>query len=440
VVLPDGHVRWINVTARSRASAPNRARNRLTGVSIDVTERRLAAAAHQVNEARMATAIDVAKLGFYEYQTDGSTTRVFIDDHLRAILGVPADEEQRLDQYWRSQTHPDDRDRVTAASRQVLEGARDAAHVEYRYRNPQRGTIWLGHASRVLARLPNGRAARTVGVLLDITTRKEREGKLRDALDEVERLRDRLQAENASLREEVVELQGDDRIIGRSPAILRAFNEARQVAATSSTVLLLGETGTGKERFANAIHRMSARRDRVMVRVSCAAIPASLIESELFGRERGAYTGALARQIGRFERANGSTIFLDEIGDLPPEVQVKLLRVLQEREVERLGGSRPIPVDVRVIAATNRDLGREIRKGRFREDLFSRLNVFPITIPPLRERPEDIALLVRRPCRNWLAWSAGASIRSIRPASMRWSPTPGPATCANCGTSSSARS
>jgi transcriptional regulator with GAF, ATPase, and Fis domain len=226
-----------------------------------------------------------------------------------------------------------------------------------------------------------------------------------------------LQAENASLREEVVELQGDDRIIGRSPAILRAFNEARQVAATSSTVLLLGETGTGKERFANAIHRMSARRDRVMVRVSCAAIPASLIESELFGRERGAYTGALARQIGRFERANGSTIFLDEIGDLPPEVRVKLLRVLQEREVERLGGSRPIPVDVRVIAATNRDLGREILEGRFREDLFYRLNVFPITIPPLRERPEDIALLVQAVVQE-LAGVVGRRIDSIDQASL----------------------
>jgi transcriptional regulator with GAF, ATPase, and Fis domain len=226
-----------------------------------------------------------------------------------------------------------------------------------------------------------------------------------------------LQAENASLREEVVELQGHDRIIGRSPAIRRAFNDARQVAATSSTVLLLGETGTGKERFANAIHRMSARRHRVMVRVSCAAIPASLIESELFGRERGAYTGALARQIGRFERANGSTIFLDEIGDLPPEVQVKLLRVLQEREVERLGGSRPIPVDVRVIAATNHDLGREILEGRIREDLFYRLNVFPITIPPLRERPEDIALLVQAVVQE-LAGVVGRRIDSIDQASL----------------------
>ncbi len=176
----------------------------------------------------------------------------------------------------------------------------------------------------------------------------------------------------------------------------RALELARQVAATDSTVLLLGETGTGKELIATHIHELSARRGRSMVRVNCAAIPTTLMESELFGRERGAFTGALARQIGRFELADHSTIFLDEIGDLPTDVQVKLLRVLEERQIERLGSPRPVQVNVRIIAATHRNLEQRIAENTFREDLFYRLNVFPIRVPPLRERPEDIPLLVWR--------------------------------------------
>ena len=175
-----------------------------------------------------------------------------------------------------------------------------------------------------------------------------------------------------------------------------SLEQVQQVAATESTVLLLGETGTGKELFATRIHELSARRARPMVRVNCAAIPATLLESELFGREKGAFTGALARQVGRFELADHSTIFLDEIGDLPADVQVKLLRVLEERQIERLGSPKPIRVDTRIIAATHRNLERRIAEGAFREDLFYRLNVFPIQVPPLRERVEDIPLLVWR--------------------------------------------
>ena len=174
------------------------------------------------------------------------------------------------------------------------------------------------------------------------------------------------------------------------------LGQARQVAETDSTVLLLGETGTGKELIATQIHERSPRRGRVMVRVNCAAIPSTLIESELFGREKGAFTGALARQIGRFELADQSTIFLDEIGDLPADVQVKLLRVLEERQIERLGSPRTVPVDVRIIAATHRDLEQRIADDAFRQDLYYRLNVFPIQVPPLRERTEDIPLLVWR--------------------------------------------
>ena len=203
---------------------------------------------------------------------------------------------------------------------------------------------------------------------------------------------DDLQAENLYLRREVQERLGPGVIVGRSTAIQRVLEQARQVAATDSTVLLLGETGTGKELIATQIHEQSSRRGRVMVRINCAAIPSTLIESELFGREKGAFTGALARQIGRFELADHSTIFLDEIGDLPFDVQVKLLRVLEERQIERLGSPKAVGVDVRIIAATHRNLEQRIATDAFRQDLYYRLNVFPIDVPPLRERVEDIPL------------------------------------------------
>jgi transcriptional regulator with GAF, ATPase, and Fis domain len=208
--------------------------------------------------------------------------------------------------------------------------------------------------------------------------------------------RDDLQAENQYLRREVQERLSPGIIVGRSAAIQRVLEQARQVAATDSTVLLLGETGTGKELIATQIHEQSSRHSRMMVRINCAAIPSTLIESELFGREKGAFTGALARQIGRFELADQSTIFLDEIGDLPFDVQVKLLRVLEERQIERLGSPRAVNVNVRVIAATHRNLEKRIADDAFRQDLYYRLNVFPIDVPPLRERIEDIPMLVWR--------------------------------------------
>jgi formate hydrogenlyase transcriptional activator len=185
-------------------------------------------------------------------------------------------------------------------------------------------------------------------------------------------------------------------IVGQSPAMRRVVDQIQQVAATDSTVLLLGETGTGKELLATQIHEWSARRARTMVRVNCGAIPTTLIESELFGREKGAFTGALARQIGRFELADHSTLFLDEIGDLPSDVQIKLLRVIEERQLERLGSPRSIRVDTRIIAATHRNLEQRIADGSFRDDLYYRLNVFPISVPPLRDRGDDVTLLAWR--------------------------------------------
>jgi PAS domain S-box-containing protein len=232
-------------------------------------------------------------------------------------------------------------------------------------------------------------------VFAEVLGRQQRDEALRTALAEVERLKDELQAENASLREARAWARSP-KIVGQSAAVRRVMELIHQVSATDSTVLLVGETGTGKELFASQIHELSTRRGRTMVRVNCAAIPGTLIESELFGREKGAFTGALSRQVGRFEVANHSTIFLDEIGDLPSEVQVKLLRVLEERQIERLGSPRPISVDTRIIAATHQNLEQRIAQGAFREDLFYRLNVFPICVPPLRERGEDIPLLVWR--------------------------------------------
>jgi formate hydrogenlyase transcriptional activator len=246
-------------------------------------------------------------------------------------------------------------------------------------------------------------------------TRAERA--TQEALDEVRRLRDQLQRENVYLLQEVKTVRGRGGLIGESAALRQVLEQIEQVAATDATVLLMGETGTGKELLASAIHELSLRASRPMVRVSCAAIPATLMESELFGREKGAYTGALSRQVGRFEVAHGSTLFLDEVGELPLEVQVKLLRVLQERQVERLGSSKVITVDVRIIAATNRDLEKAVREKTFRDDLYYRLNVFPIRVPPLRERAEDIPLLVQSFVHEF-AKMFGKSIESVDKDSM----------------------
>ena len=213
------------------------------------------------------------------------------------------------------------------------------------------------------------------------------------AFDQIARLSEQLRRENSYLQEEVKTTANFEEIIGTSPALLRVFNQVSQVAPTDSTVLLLGESGTGKELFARALHNLSGRRDKLLVKVNCAALPAALIESELFGHEKGAFTGAVERRIGKFELARGGTIFLDEIGEMPLELQAKLLRVLQEKEIERLGGNGPIKTDVRVLVATNRALEQEVSAGRFRMDLYFRLAVFPLTLPPLRERPEDLPAL-----------------------------------------------
>src|SRR5271154_6098693 len=246
----------------------------------------------------------------------------------------------------------------------------------------------------------------------DGAERLETRAALESAVEKLELLREQLYRENLVLRDEVDRVSMFEEIVGTSPALQAALSRVVKVAATDSTVLITGETGTGKELVARAIHRRSNRASRAFVSVNCAAIPRDLIASELFGHEKGAFTGATQQRLGRFELANGGTIFLDEVGELPAETQVALLRVLQDHKFERVGGSREIRADVRVIAATNRDLQAAIRAGSFRSDLFYRLHVFPIEIPPLRERGEDVALLVEYFIDRY-ARKAGKNIRDI---------------------------
>jgi len=231
-------------------------------------------------------------------------------------------------------------------------------------------------------------------------------------IDDQKKTEERLRNENLVLREEIDRTSMFEEIIGASGQMSQVLKQVEKVAPSDSTVLITGETGTGKELIARALHRRSKRSTRAFIRVNCAAIPQSLIASELFGHERGAFTGALQRRVGRFEAADGGTLFLDEIGELPMDTQIALLRVLQEREFERVGSNRPIAINIRVIAATNRDLTAAVAAGTFRQDLFYRLNVFPIAIPPLRERAEDIPLLVEYFVGRF-AKSSGKSIRHI---------------------------
>ncbi|MBT6613685.1 MAG: sigma 54-interacting transcriptional regulator, partial [Deltaproteobacteria bacterium] len=233
-------------------------------------------------------------------------------------------------------------------------------------------------------------------ILANALIRKQSEIKLQKAFNEIKTLKDQLEAEQTYLREEIKLEYNFDNIIGNSDALKYVLAKVEQVAPTDTTVLVLGETGTGKDLIARSIHEASGRKNKPLIKVDCTSLPANLIESELFGHEKGAFTGAHARKIGKFELANSGTIFLDEIGEMPLELQSKLLRVLQEGNFERIGGTKLITIDVRIIAATNRPLEEEAEKGRFRQDLWYRLNVFPITAPPLRERLEDVPVLV-----NW---------------------------------------
>jgi formate hydrogenlyase transcriptional activator len=347
-----------------------------------VLGRQRAHAALHSCEQRVQTIADQTQMMIWTSGPDKRPT--WFNRQWLEFVGHALDEEIRSGRT--ASVHPDDLASWVETYETSFDGRRPFT-MEYRLRRCDGEWRWV--LDNGAPNFAGDEFAGYVGTCLDITEHKA-------SLEEVVRLRDELHRENVTLKREVKERRGFDTIVGESEAIRSVLAEVERVAATDATVLLLGETGTGKELFATRTHELSARRGRTMVRVNCAAIPPTLIESELFGRERGAFTGALARQIGRFELADHSTIFLDEIGDLPVDVQVKLLRVLEERQIERLGSPRAIRIDTRIIAATHRNLEKLVADGTFREDLFYRLNVFPIPIPPLRERVEDIPPLVWR--------------------------------------------
>ena len=340
------------------------------------------------SEARLSVATNAAGAGLWIIELDAGS--VWVSEKTRELFHFAPDEEVYYERFFKP-VHPEDCEHVNQAVRQTLQSGENL-WCDYRIILPDGNIRWV--VSRGQRHLGSGgEPDRLMGVSLDITERKRMESQLREHLQEIEELKDRLETENVYLQEEVKLLVEHSEIVGQSLAMKKVVTQAGQVAGTDSTVLLLGETGTGKELLARAIHRMSMRKDRTLVTVNCASLPTTLIESELLGREKGAYTGALTRMMGRFELADGSTLFLDEIGELPQEVQSKLLRVLEEGRFERLGSTKTLTADVRIIAATNRDLDQAVKEGKFRKDLYYRLNVFPIVIPPLCERPEDVPML-----------------------------------------------
>ena len=341
------------------------------------------------SRARLSMATEAAGVGLWIMET--ASDNIWITPGTRELFQFEEDEvityacfDQKIDSA--------DRARVQQAVQYAIQSG-ETLDIEFRIGLHDGGYRWIKSSGQKLAGV-KGQADRLMGASLDISQRRNMEDQLRNQLEEIEGLKQQLEKENISLRKEI-ELQFvHEDILCRSQVMKKVLAQAEKVARTEATVLIHGETGTGKELLARAVHRMSERRGRPLVTVNCASLPPSLVENELFGREKGAYTGALTRMTGRFEMADRATLFLDEIGELPIDVQAKLLRVLEEGSFERLGSTKTIHVDVRIIAATNQDLARLVESGKFRKDLYYRLNVYPIHLPPLRERLEDVPVLV----------------------------------------------
>jgi PAS domain S-box-containing protein len=378
----------------------------------DITERVSAEKALQESEQRFRNMADSAPIMIWITGEDKGCT--YLNKQWLEFTGRSLEEE--LGAGWAIGIHPEDHDRALEIYTRSFD-ERKPFGMEYRLRRKDGVYRWIFDSGA--PRFSQDQVfLGYIGSCLDITMRKEAEVELRQAHEELHGLKNQLEAENVYLQEELQSDATFGEIVGHSEAVKYVLFKITQVAPTDSTVLITGETGTGKELVARAVHGASARKDRPLIKVNCGALAPTLIESELFGHEKGAFTGAGARKAGRFELANGGTIFLDEIGELPLESQVKLLRVIQENEFERLGGTKTIKVDVRIIAATNRNLKLQVESGNFREDLWYRLNVYPITVPPLRERKEDIPLLVEHFV-NRYAKKSGKTITSVSPRVMQ---------------------
>ena len=374
--------------------------------------RKRADAALRESEERLQLAANAADIGMWMLDVEGS--RFWATERARQIFGYAPDTEITMERFLES-VHPVCRESVTEAVRRAVEDNREV-DIEYRIVVPDGSERWL-HSRGQMQPGSSTHPARMLGASLDVTDRRLSEEALRQSYEEVTKLRRQLELENAYLKSEFRLQHGSGRIVGESPAIMAVLEQVERVAPTDTTVLVEGETGTGKELVAQRIHELSPRCNRSMVMVNCAALPSTLVESELFGHEKGAYTGAISREPGRFEVANGSTLLLDEIAELPLELQAKLLRVLEEGKFERVGSSTTRETNVRVIAATNRDLQEEVEAGRFRRDLFFRLAVFPIRVPPLRERRDDVPLLVWSFVQE-LSSGMNKSVESIRKQDM----------------------
>jgi transcriptional regulator with PAS, ATPase and Fis domain len=360
------------------------------GTNIDLEERKRAENALRASEASLLDAQRLTRTCSWKHEVvSGKVTN---SAEVLPMYGIePEDDASSVDFYFR-RTHPKDRPGVEQAYAAALSGKTDF-EADYRIVLPD-GTMKnirsIGHP--ILNE--RGDVVEFVGASIDVTEHHRARADLEKALEEIKRLRDQLHDENVVLREQIDQAFMFEEIVGTSSGLQKVLSRVIKVAPTDSSVLVSGETGTGKELVARAIHKRSRRSERAFVSVNCAALVPTLISSELFGHEKGAFTGAMQRRPGRFELANGGTIFLDEIGELPLDTQVALLRVLQEREFERVGGTQPVKIDVRVIAATNRDLEAAVANGTFRPDLYYRLNVFPIEVPPLRERQDDVLMLL----------------------------------------------
>jgi PAS domain S-box-containing protein len=387
IIRPDGSVRWIAHACRPVFDEQGRFLGR-RGNNRDITTRKEAEKALARSEERYRTLVETMNEGLGV--ADERDVWTYINEKFCEMLGYTC--EQIIGRSVQDLVDEENRKILSEQLIKRKRGEQDPYEIAWK-RKDGSSVYTLVSPKPIFGEA--GEFQGSFAVVTDISERKKTEESLRSALSEIKILKDRLEAENIYFRQEIKTRHQFEHIIGQSNAFKYVLYRAEQVAPTNTTVLLLGETGTGKGLIAAAIHQMSPRKDRPLVIVNCAALPANLIESELFGREKGAFTGADTRQAGRFDVANGSTICLDEVGELPLEVQAKLLRVIQDGEFERLGSSRTIKVDVRIVATTNRNLEEEVRKGRFRQDLYYRLNVFPLTVPPLRQRKEDIPLLVQ---------------------------------------------